>query len=232
MRLPTIQGLIKRRILVNFRADPTVIQSILPAPFWPKLHEGQAVVGVCLIRLENTRPIGVPSILGHSSENAAHRIAIQWIDSAGKEREGVFIPRRDTGSILNVVAGGRVFPGEHHRADFAVADDGNRINFEMTSSDEAVRVRFAGEHAERLPSGSIFKSAAEASSFFEGGSVGFSVTRDVGTLDGLKLETLQWRVNPLGVEEVSSSWFGDKTRFPKGSVVFDHALIMRDIAHQ
>jgi len=43
MRLPTIQGVIRRRILVNFRADPGVIQSQLPARFRPKLQEGKAV---------------------------------------------------------------------------------------------------------------------------------------------------------------------------------------------
>ena len=60
MRIPVIKGTIKRRLLVNFRADPTVVQRILPSLFRPKLHEGHAIVGICLIRLEQVRPRGLP----------------------------------------------------------------------------------------------------------------------------------------------------------------------------
>ena len=70
MRLPVIKGTIKRRILVNYRADPEVIQKILPTPFRPKLHNGHALVGICLIRLENIRPARLPAAIGLSSENA------------------------------------------------------------------------------------------------------------------------------------------------------------------
>jgi len=110
MRIPVIKGTIKRRLLVNFRADPTVVQRILPPPFRPKLHREHSLVGICLIRLEQIRPAGLPSVLGLSSENAAHRIAVEWTDAAGIQREGVFIPRRDTGSLLNPVGAGGYFP--------------------------------------------------------------------------------------------------------------------------
>ena len=133
MRIPVIKGTIKRRLLVNFRADPAVVQRILPQPFRPKLHRGFSLVGICLIRLERVRPAGLPGALGLSSENAAHRIAVEWIDAGGIQREGVFIPRRDTGSLLNRVAGGRVFPGEHHRARFSVVDTDGHIDFVMES---------------------------------------------------------------------------------------------------
>lgn len=51
-------------------------------------------------------------------------------------------------------------------------------------------------------------------------------------LDGLTLRTLEWRVRGLAVREVHSSFFNDANRFPKGTVAFDHGLIMRDIAHE
>lgn len=49
------------------------------------------------------------------SENAAHRIAVEW-DFEGKTFEDVYIPRRDTNSFFNTLVGGRLFPGIHHRA--------------------------------------------------------------------------------------------------------------------
>jgi len=232
MRIPVIKGTIKRRLLVNFRADPAVVQRFLPQPFRPKLYNGHSLVGICLIRLERIRPVGLPGALGLSSENAAHRIAVEWTDEAGAQREGVFIPRRDTGSFLNRVAGGRVFPGEHHPARFAVADSAGRIDFSMRSLDGAVSVRLVGHDTDSLPPSSCFRSLAEASAFFEGGSLGYSVTRDGERLDGLLLRTVDWRIRALAVSEVRSSFFADRKRFPDGSVEFDHALIMRDVLHE
>lgn len=232
MRIPVLRGTIKRRLLVNFRADPVIVQRILPAPFRPKLHQGHSLVGICLIRLERIRPAGLPGALGVSSENAAHRIAVQWADAAGTQREGVFIPRRDTGSLLNRMAGGRVFPGEHHLARFSVVDIGGHIDLSMQSRDDSVAVRVVGDETDSLPALSCFSSLVEASAFFEGGSLGYSITRDGGRLDGLLLRTLDWRLRALAVSEVNSSYFADAKRFPEGSIEFDHALVMRDIIHE
>ena len=88
-------------------------------------------MGICLIRLEQLRPAGFPTVLGLSSENAAHRIAVEWNDGTGVPREGVFIPRRDTDSLLNRLAGGRIFPGEHHPARFSVVDVAGHIELSM-----------------------------------------------------------------------------------------------------
>ncbi len=232
MRIPVIKGVIRRRLLVNFRADPAAVQRMLPHPFRPKLHAGHALVGICLIRLEQIRPSGLPGLLGVSSENAAHRVAVEWREPDGALREGVFIPRRDTSSVLNRLVGGRLFPGEHHPARFLVEDTGSHISLSMQSLDGAVDLSVVGDDAPSLPRTSCFASLAEASAFFEGGSLGYSATRDGERLDGLVLRTLEWRVHPFSVAEVRSSYFSDEGRFPRGSVEFDHALVMRDVAHE
>jgi uncharacterized protein YqjF (DUF2071 family) len=232
MKLPTIQGVIKRRILVNYRVDPQAIEPVLPSRFRPKLHDGLAVAGICLIRLEHIRPKMLPGIIGISSENAAHRIAVLWDDEAGVTREGVFIPRRDTDSQLNHLLGGRVFPGEQHQAAFKIVESEHAIDFSMRSKDGVVAVELAGAIAEALPPSSIFRTLAEASSFFEAGSLGYSATSDSGRLDGMVLKTKEWRVEPLKIDKVHTSYFADESRFPKGSVEFDHALIMKNIAHE
>src|SRR5688572_13204655 len=66
-------GLVRRRILVNFRAPPERVQPWLPTPMRPKLHKGDAIVGVCLIRLERLRPAVLPGLVGLAGEYAAHR---------------------------------------------------------------------------------------------------------------------------------------------------------------
>lgn len=232
MRLPVIHGLIRRRLLVNFRVDADVMSRFLPAPFRPKLHRGHAIAGICLIRLEQIRPGWLPAFCGISSENAAHRIAVLWDEPSGEPREGVFIPRRDTGSWLNHFAGGRIFPGEHHLADFDVTENASSISMSIRSRDGRMSVQLRGRESDSLPEASCFQSLAESSAFFEGGSVGYSVTRDCCRLDGIRLQTDRWQVHPLAVDHVESSFFADESAFPAGSVTFDHALIMRDVTHQ
>ena len=86
----------------------------------------------------------------------------------------------------------------------------------MKSDDAEVKVEIAGKVGSQLPHTSIFSNLDEASSFFEGGSVGYSVTGDPGRLDGLELQTNQWRVEPFDVSNVYSSYFSDEAKFPKG----------------
>jgi uncharacterized protein DUF2071 len=231
VKLPKVHGVIGRRLLVNFRVEPGVIQRQLPAPFRPKLHNGHAVAGICLIRLQDIRPKRFPRMLGLSSENAAHRIAVVWDDEQGAH-EGVYIPRRDTGSLMNHLAGGRIFPGEHQRASFRVEDDGDRISLDMRSADGRVRVDVAGQTAVALPSSSIFGTVDNASAFFEPGSVGYSATASGQRLDGVVLTTHSWSVAPLAMNRVFSSYFANEAKFPAGSIAFDCALVMRNISHE
>jgi hypothetical protein len=228
-RVPTITGLIRRRLLVNFRAEPAAVQRLLPSRFKPKLHAGHAIIGICLIRLEQIRPRWMPATLGISSENAAHRIAVEWQTAEGMH-EGVYIARRDSGSWLNHLAGGRIFPGVHHLARFQVTDSDGTIDLRMQARNGGVRIVVRGHESATLPAASCFASLAESSRFFEGGSVGWSPGRENAALDGLRLETQAWQVRPLEVEEASSSWFA--AHLPAGCFEFDHALLMRDVPHE
>jgi len=231
MRLPKVHGTIRRRLLINYRVDPAVVQRHLPAPFRPKLHDGNAIAGMCLIRLEDIRPRRFPRAVGLSSENAAHRIAVVWEDETGC-REGVYIPRRDTGSLVNHLAGGRLFPGEHQRATFRVMDDERRVALHMRSADGQFAIDVVGRKAEQLPESSSFGSVSEASAFFESGSVGYSVTSSGDRLDGVVLKTHSWSVEPLAIEQAQSTYFDDTTLFPAGSIALDCGLIMRNIPHE
>jgi Uncharacterized conserved protein (COG2071) len=230
MRLPKVHGTIKRRLLISYRVDPAVMKRHLPAPFKPKLHDGSAIAGMCLIRLEDIRPRRFPRAMGLSSENAAHRIAVVWEDADGAH-EGVFISRRDTGSLVNHLAGGRLFPGEHQRATFDVTEDEHTIALHMRSADDRIEIDVVGRTAVQLPIGSRF-GTGEASAFFESGSVGYSVTRSGRRLDGVVLKTDGWRVEPLAIEHAHSSYFADTGLFPAGSIHFDSGLIMRNIPHE
>jgi hypothetical protein len=228
--VPVVQGVIARRLLLNFRVRPEVLAAQLPRPFRPKLVRGFGLAGICLIRLEQVRPRGLPAFVGLSSENAAHRIAAQWTEQ-GRPREGVFIPRRDTNVWLNRLLGGRLFPGWHHAADFAVEDDGDQVALKVQSRDGKMALNVRGRSAARLPSSSVFGSLEEASEFFQAGAVGWSLASRPGCCEGLELACERWIARPFAVETVGSSYFNDPNLFLDGSVEFDSALVMRGIHH-
>jgi hypothetical protein len=62
--------------------------------------------------------------------------------------------------------------------------------------------------------------------------LGSSAARDGSRYDGLELRCKTWSVQPLTVENVQSSFFEDVAKFPRGSVTFDCALLMRGIDHE
>ena len=178
----------------------------------------------------NIRPKGLPKTVGISSENGAHRIAVEWTEN-GKIKEGVFIPRRDTSSKLNSLADGRIFPGVHHLAKFSVNEKNGNYSVEFISDDDTFLSIKAKETAE-WNKDSVFKDLNCASDFFEKGAVGYSPDKIGETYDGLELKTNEWKVKPLTVSEVRSTFFEDETIFPKGTVKFDNALLMKSIEHE
>lgn len=223
-----MSSVIERRLLVNYRVDPGVAATLLPAPLRPKLVNGWAVAGICLIRLGRLRPSRLPGWAGMRTENAAHRIAVEW-DGPGGRRSGVYIPRRDSDSMATVLAGGRLFPGEHHHASFDVRETARDLHVAFASTDRTARVSIDVRVARRLRGSALFAGLQDASEFFRHGSAGFSATRAGDRLDGLELRAGRWVVEPAEVLAVSSSFFGDARLFPAGSATLDCALLIRDI---
>lgn len=228
MKIPTLRGIIDRRILINYTIDPDIIAPLIPKPFRPKTYKGKAIVGICLIRLKHIRPLGFPAFMGLSSENGAHRFAIEW-DQDGVIKEGVYIPRRDSSSLFNTIVGGRVFPGKHYLAKFKVNESDQNYQISFKSSD-STSITIEGKKTTIFNRDSIFETLENASSFFENGSVGYSPNGN--KFDGMLLKTNQWKVEPLEVKSVESSFFNNTKDFPKNSVHFDNALLMTDIAHE
>ena len=202
-----MKGQLERRILVNYRVDPDVLRSVLPAPFKPAVIDGYGIAGICLIRL---RTYGV------THENAAHRIAVE---------SGVYVPRRDTSSRLVALLGGRVFPGWQHRARFTVDESApGQYRVEVRSREGDVAITVAAHAADRVMPGSVFATVEEASAFFREAPVGYSATPEAGVYDGVALTADRWAIAPLQLDEVRSSFFD---RLPTAEP--DSAFLMADL---
>ena len=98
----------------------------------------------------------------------------------------------------------------------------------MLSRDNKIEVRLSGQVASEWPASSCFSCLAEASSFFESGSLGYSARCDSSHLDGVVLQTQTWQVEALDATDVYSSYYADEGEFPKGSIIYDHTLLMKN----
>ncbi|MEQ1737577.1 MAG: hypothetical protein ABL886_14380, partial [Rhodoglobus sp.] len=182
---------------------------------------GSAVAGVCLIRLAHLRPNWLHARIGWGAENAAHRIAVEWDGPAGIQT-GVYIPQRHSSSRLAVLAGGRVFPGEHKLAKFSGEETPSQIQVSLDAIDVHVHADVAVRQTLRS---TLFSDLEEASAFFRKDAVGWSPARN-GSLEGLRLDTNYWAVDAGEALSVESSYFD---ALPAGSAVLDCVLVMRDV---
>ena len=229
--LPVLEGIIARRVLLNFRVDPGVAIALVPAPLEPAIQGGFAVAGVCLIRLERLRPKGLPSATGVTSENIAHRIAIRHPTPSG-ERDGVFIWRRDTDRALVALLGGRLFPGVHGKARFTVEESSDHLAYKVATPGGRADVSLEVRSVDAWPGSPLFPQFDDVREFFQRGDCGYSCSLRGDRLEGVQLRTRTWDMSPLLVEEVDATFYSDPDRFPKGSVELDGAVLMRGIPHE
>jgi len=220
--IPPMRADVERRLLVNYRVDPEVAQTLIPEGLRPQLVDGSAVAGVCLIRLARFRPSGLPGVIGWRGENAAHRIAVEWDGPAGP-RSGVYIPQRHSASRFAVLVGGRLFPGmhEHARVRAEESRDRLRVGFDAPGLHLDVDVEVVESLESRL-----FDDTEQASEFFRKDALGYSPSRRPGRFEGLRLDTDAWSVAPARPHRVESSFFD---ALPAGSAELDHVLVMRDV---
>lgn len=230
MNIPKLGGIIDRRILLNYRVDADVAEACIPLCFRAQRHAGCAIAGVCLLRLRAIRPVGWPAWTGIDSENAAHRMAVEW-GPPERPRRGVYIWRRDSDSRLNVWAGGWLFPGVHRRARFGSLETPRMFEIRVEEPDGRTLLALRARRAAALPKSSVFASLDEACAFFRGGACGYSPAPG-GCMQGVELRCRRWLAAPLAVEEAASRFFGNSDAFPRGSIELDSALLMEGVEHE
>lgn len=228
MPIPMIRGVLDRRISINYRVDPAVLARLLPRRLRPRLVRGVGMAGVCLSRLQHVRPCFLPACLGISSLNAIHWIATEW-DQDREVHQGFFVLRRDTSSRLAAFFSGWLGPGAHHHAHFLIEDEGDYHQVILDSDDGHAHLRLEGHTASELPATSVFRTPAAASVFIQQGSHSDAVTGSLSGCEVLAQRGYQWQVVPLAITRMESSFFGDRTIFPAGTVEFDSALLMQNV---
>ncbi|WLD93027.1 hypothetical protein [Alkalihalobacillus sp. AL-G] len=101
----------------------------------------------------------------------------------------------------------------------------------MNSKDEEAELYLSGEECESFPASSVFSSIDEISEFFKGGATGYSPTKKQNCLHGMCLQTDDWNMRPFQVDQLSTTYFHKILQIPEGELMFDSAVVMRNIRH-
>ena len=222
IRMPKFSSTVQHRMLINYRVDPVVARSLVPAGMRPQIVDGSAVAGICHIRQNRLRPAWLKVPVGLAAESSAHRIAVEWDDATGTHT-GVYIAERHSSSRLAQLLGGRLVPGVQKRARFRSSTGGDLIHLELDSP--ATKVTADVELTDEFHSELWGDDLHAASEFFRCGSVGWSPSHE-GTLEALQIDTDGWKVVPATALNVESSYFDAR---PAGSAVLDCVLVLRDV---
>lgn len=226
MKQSAMRGVVDRRILLNYQVDPEVLRRVVPDPYRPRLYKGMGIAGICLVRLCDVRLRFVPRLFGRSSENALHRVAVEWDEPSGIQR-GTWVPRCDTSSRLRVFVGDGAHSAHRHPARFFVREEATRLAVSFTSIDGEVSVRVVARPAGGLTPTSVFETVDLAAEFLrERGDASGGLANDAA----LEPEDPLRRVDALDVEELESTFFERESVFPRGSIRFDSALLARRLA--
>lgn len=217
----TVNAQLRRRILVSYALDAAVAARLLPNPFRPHLVSGRAVGGFCMIGLRSVRPGWIAPAIGLRTENAAHRMGIEW-DENGQTRTGVYIFERHSSSLLPILAGGRFFPGVQKHARFELRETETRFHVEMRAPDAYA---LADVELSNAWSSSLFGTVDAVSDFYRQGAIGWSPRRNGEGAEPLRLTSQTWSIEPARIREIRSSFFDS---FPGGSAELDNAVIMRN----
>lgn len=229
--MPVMSGIIDRRILVNYKVAPEIVKSLLPPHLEPWVINGYASAGICLLRLKGIGIRHTPSLLKITSENAAHRFLVTY-KREGKEEHGVYIPRRDTDSRLNVLLAGKLLHWPHYPASFQSNESNGRYSVKMESADGYAGLSIAAGVVEKFPEHSMFDSVEHASECFRDCALGISPSTSPAKFKSIELKTKSWLVKPLQVHHLQSSYFENQNLFPEGCIAFDNALLMENIEHE
>jgi hypothetical protein len=114
-------------------------------------------------------------------------------------------------------------------AKFNVIEKERDYHIDFISSDNT-KISIDASETDTFDKSSIFESLENVSGFFEKGAIGYSPNGRM--YDGLELVTHNWKVRPLKVHNVESSFFMNESIFPEGSIKFDNALLMTSIKHE
>ena len=232
----SLQPRIRERLLIYHRVEPDALRALLPEGLEPSLQRGYALVGICHTRLESTPSRWFPRWSSTADQLAYHTLVEghtrleRQAEGAPRlngstlvgARPGIWVLRRETSSWL------RARSLRSERAECGLA----RFEVERDTWHTRLRVRAGSveelyvnaEPCDRLR-GSVFASTIEAEEFLARRALLHDLAGPPSPeSDELGLDRGRWRLEPLSLVELRSSFLEDTRRFPCDAIQLDSAF--------
>ncbi len=227
MQRPVAAHHLDRRILILYRFAPELAEQMLLPGYQPRKLRGFALGGIALVRCASLRSALLPARIT-ACENALHFVNGLRMEQQRAET-GVLVMRYDTSSRLHAWIGGeRRWHCRHHHARFRVSESAESIDIRCDSDDRQVHLAMKAHLDRQICRQSVFRSTDQVLHLLrnELRCLGL-VHRDSDDAASARTRG-QPHLIPLSVEQLESSVFGDREKFPSGAVEFDSAYWLRD----
>jgi uncharacterized protein YqjF (DUF2071 family) len=225
-----MRGMVRRRFLINYPVDPSLLEPFLPPGGQLSRHQGKAWFSDCFVHVSHMRPSIVPSALGLSFRCLIHRTRAVLPFPDGKNREAVLVLDPSIDSRLLGVVGTSMTGVPFKRRPIEFVTDGSAWRIavrEGTNVIYEVMIRAASFRTE-MPANSPFTSLSEADDFLLGVSYGGSWDREDSTLQVLAETHDPWQAQ-AGTCDVRRNAF--LKRLGIDTPRADHVITMVDCPH-
>jgi uncharacterized protein YqjF (DUF2071 family) len=225
-----MQGMVRRRFLINYPVEPSLLAPFVPPGGELSLHQGKAWLSDCFVHITGMRPTGVPQALGVSFHYLIHRTRARLPFPDGKKREAVLVldPTIDSRLLATFGAAATGVPFKRRPIEFVTDGSAWRLGV-RDGKDLIFEAMIRGSSfGTDMPTNSPFSSLSQADEFLLGVSYGGSWNPEAGTLHVLAETHEPWRAQ-VGTCDTRRNAFleGLGIESPRA----DHVITMVDCPH-
>jgi len=193
----------------------------------PREIKGCGVAGIGLARRRGVPSVWLPDRF--STFHQAVHFVLAMRTGPDRSHSGVVITRSDTSSRLQVwMAEHGLMRQRQQHARFRVAETREAIECVGESDDHRMRLALKGRVVRWLPRHSLFASVAQALDLLRQDLEDLGLTVPDAPLGGGRRGTRRCRLQPLALERLESSWFGDSPLATGGALQLDSGFWIRD----
>jgi hypothetical protein len=227
-----ISAYFRHSLVLTYALPPEILAPLLPAGLELDTYRGYAFLAIALVQTEGLRPSFLPAAMGCDFFLSGYRIFARL--SGATSWRGLRILRSDTDSPW-MVRGGNLLTHYNYRLCDAVLEEREgeiRWNIRSTGAEADLEVvaRLRGGPA-ALPSGSPFRTMAEARRFAGPLPYTFDFEEETHSIIGIHAQRQRWDPQPVAVE-VRRNTFLEHEPFCRAKPLLANAFHIQDVPYR
>lgn len=223
----------RHSLVLTYALPPRVLAPLLPEGLVLDALRGHAFLAIALVQTHDMRPAFLPAAMGSDFFLSGYRIFTRLAGGAASRR-GLRILRSDTDSPWLARAGNLLTHYNYRLCQATLEDGGDWLRWTVRTPDaEAdleVTARIVDDPAP-LPTGSPFRSLAEARRFAGPLPYTFDWEEATSSIIGIRAVRQSWNPHPVAVE-VRHSTFLDREPFRSVQPVLANAFHVSNVPYR